>query len=184
MLYFFACDIDCCSYGFIRASCRRGDLYETCYKWLAQYCKFFPPLFVSTDQHKLSGYSSGCDKVLFGFKNIRGFPISYEEWYKISGVLINIDTMDFAMMDRALEEGLQDLELLGDYSMRNAGGFDEYLKNKVFIETDQYAVSGLDLRRASTIVCRSEIQKMTLMKRGFRSNDLRVASSYSRFYSS
>jgi hypothetical protein len=181
MTYFFAQDAEESPYGVARAACKRGDYYETAYKWLSQYCDFFPPLFISTDQSRLSGYNQSTGKVLFGFSNVRGYPVKYDEWMRIVEVLINIDTTDFSIMDRAIIDGLKDMEKVGDIDLSTYPSFEAYLKKAVFVESEQYVVNSLDLRKASVIVCQSEIHKSSLIRKGFPASLIRIASMYSRF---
>jgi hypothetical protein len=184
MLHFFPYDIGDCSHNFINPHCKRGDWYETAYKWLSQYCNFFPPLFLSSNQAKLIGYSHDSEKVLFGFKNANGFPVCYDEWLKISGVLLNVDTNDFYLMRKLLISGLKDLENIGDYTLSKMGCLENYLRKKAFVRIDQIVVNGLDLRKACVIVCHSDIQKSYLIKKGFPAHIIKKTSSYCKFYSS
>ena len=179
-MYFFASDIELIPYGWIRGFCRKGDYYETGFKWLSQYCKFFPPLFVSLDQNKLTGYSHQGDKILFGFKEINGFPIKYDEWMMIVGILINLDTNNFRYIDEKLVEGLKELQASGYINLSGCANLDEFLKKRVFVEKDQFVVNSLDLRKSSVIISLSEIQKSSLIRKGFPANSIKVVSSFSR----
>jgi hypothetical protein len=164
-MYFYASDLDQAPFGWVKGFCERGGYYETAYKWLAQYSNFFPPIFLSSDQSKLSGYSLSCDKILFGFKNITGFPVKYDEWIKIVGILINLDTNNFRLIDERLLEGLSELSKLGEIQFNHSANLDSYLNSKVFVNYDQIVVSSLDLRKSCVIVCFNEIQKSALVRK-------------------
>lgn len=180
-MYFFACDLDKAPYGIVRGSCKRGDFFETAYKWLAQYCQFFPPLFVSTDQSRLSGYLPSSDKIVFGFKSISNiFPVDYNGWVMISGILLNLDTNNFRLIDERLVEGLKELQSDGEVDLSKYHNLDDFLKRNVFVNKEQFAVQSLDLRRAYSILCSNEIQKATLTRKGFQSGQIKIVSSFSR----
>jgi len=182
-MFFFACDLDNIPYGWIRGSCKHGDYFETAYKWLAQYCNFFPPLFLSSDHLKLSGYSIKADKILFSYKTINGgFPVSYDGWMRIVGILLNLDTNNFRLIDERLVEGLKDLQALGEVNLLKYRNLDDFVKSTVFTDSEQFVVQALDLRRASSIVCQSEIQKTALVRKGFQSGQIRIVSSFSRTF--
>jgi len=180
-MHFYAGDLEEISYGWIRGHCKKGSYYETAYKWLAQYCKFFPPIFLSSDQNKLSGYTQTCDKILFGFKNLNGFPVKYDEWVRIVGILINLDTNNFRFIDERLVEGLKELAKIGEICLEPHTNLDSYLKGKVFVEYDQFVVESLDLRRSCVIVCFNEIQKSALVRKGFQSSQIKIVAAFSRF---
>ncbi len=180
MLYYFAQEVDQAPYGFIRGACKRGDHFETPYKWLSQYCNFFPPLFVSSDQRKLSGYSLKSNKVLFGFKSIRGYPVDYDQWINVAGMLINLDTTDFSLMDKTVVDGLHELEQFGDIDLGIYKSYEDYLRRAVFIEKNQFAVPSLDLRKTSVILCNNEVQRSSLIRKGFPSQIVKLASFYSQ----
>jgi len=180
-MYFYACDLENSPCGWIRGICKKGNYYETAFKWLSQYCNFFPPLFVSTEQDKLTGYSIKSDKLLFGFKGINGFPIKYDEWMRLTGILVNLDTNNFRFIDEKLVEGLKELQAAGEIDLSPYANLDDFLKKRVFVESEQFVVSSLDLRKSSIIICHSEIQKSSLIKKGFTPNLIKVVSSFSRF---
>lgn len=181
-MYFSAFDIDDVPHGWIRGKCQRGDMYETAYKWLSQYCDFFPPVWVSDDQNKLTGYSFNSKKALFGFNRLSGFPVKYDPWTTILGILINLDTNNFRLIDERLVEDLNSFdedEVPGWSSSRT---LDDYLRSFVFVNFDQFAVRSLDLRRSDVILCNDEAQRSILGKKGFPSSKIKVSSSYSRFF--
>lgn len=181
-MYFYACDLEETSFGWIRGHCKKGSYYETAYKWLAQYCNFFPPVFLSSDQSKLSGYNNENEKILFGFKSFNGFPIKYDEWIRISGILINLDTNNYRFIDEKLSEGLLELAATGEIEFGPHTNLDQYLRSKVFVNYDQIVVESLDLRRSSVIVCFNEIQKTVLTRKGFSANQIKIVASFSRFF--
>lgn len=179
-MYFFACELDDVIYGFVRASCKQGDLLETAYKWLAQYCNFFPPLWLSSDQGKLTGYSVNCGKILFAFKNINGFPVSYRAWQMLLGTLVNLDTNDYRYIDQRLVEDLDDMKESGDINCSRHGTLDDFLKKNVFVNKDQFVVRSLDLRKSALIICNDEAQRLAISRKGFPSRNIKVTSLYSR----
>lgn len=178
---FYAGEVEEISYGWVRGSCKKGGYYETAYKWLSQYSKFFPPIFLSSDQNKLSGYDNKSNKVLFGFRNLNGFPVKYDEWLRIVGILINLDTNNFRYIDEKLMEGLMELSKTGEIKIEPHVNLDSYLKSKVFVEFDQFVVGSLDLRKSSVIVCYNEIQKTALARKGFPVSQIKVVAGFSRF---
>ncbi len=180
-MYFYACDLELAPYGWVRGTCRKGDYYETAFKWLSQYCNFFPPLFVSREQDKLTCYSIKSDKLLFGFKSINGFPIKYDEWMRLVGVLVNLDTNNFRLIDEKLVEGLKEFQSLGEISLSGYANLDDFLRRRVFVESEQFVVASLDLRKSSIIISHNEIQKNSLVKKGFSPSLIKVVSSFSRF---
>ena len=179
-MYFFACDFDDVVFGWIRGNCQKGEMYETAYKWLAQYCEFFPPLWVSLDEEKLTGYSAKSSKVLFGFKFVNGFPVKYDAWMIFLGILINLDTNNFRYIDERLVEELDIMERDGETRWSHCHNLDNYLKSYVFVNDDQFVVPSLDLRQSQTIVCSDEAQRGNLIRKGFQGSKIKVASVYSR----
>lgn len=180
-MHFYAGNLEEISYGWVRGNCKKGSYYETAYKWLAQYSKFFPPIFLSSDQNKLSGYTQTCDKILFGFKNLNGFHVKYDEWVRVVGILINLDTNNFRLIDERLMEGLMELSKTGEITLDAHATLDSYLKSKVFVEHDQFVVGSLDLRKSSVIVCFNEIQKSALVRKGFPASQIKTVAAFSRF---
>ncbi len=180
MLYFLSYDINDCFFSYIRGRCVLGDFYDTSYKWLSRYCNFFPPIFLSTDKEKLFGCKSD-NKVIVGFKKIDGFPVCFDEWEKISGILANLDTSDFGLMQEYLFGMLKDMESNESSNLFTFDSFKSYLKKKVFIEKDQYAVKGVDFRKSCVIICRNEIDKNFMVKRGFPSHIIKTSFNYGNF---
>ena len=181
-MYFTACDIENVPYGVISGRCSKGDIFETPYKWLSQFCRFFPPIFISHDQEKLAGYSQVGDKILFGFKSLRGFSVSYECWMIVVGILLNLDTDDFTLMDKRLSDGLKNLESEGQLDLSRFNTMDSYLKSELFAKKDQFVIDKLDLRKSNAIICRNETQRVNLTRKGFMFSQIKIASTYSRLY--
>lgn len=179
-MLFFSCDMDDIACGWVHGRCHRGDIYETAYKWLSQYCGFFPPLWISSDQDKLTGYAPRCGKVLFGFNKVRGFPVKYDMWMVLLGTLINLDTDNFRFIDERLVEGLNTLEEQGELTWSDCKTLDRFLKQRVFVDRDQFVVKSLDLRKSQLILCNDEAQRAIVSKKGFPSSRVKVLSTYSR----
>jgi hypothetical protein len=179
-MYYFSCDFDDIPFGLIRAKCRKGDMYETAYKWLAQYCDFFPPLWVSSDRDRLTGYNDKSGRVLFGFNSLNGFPVKYDQWMILLGILVNLDTNNFRYIDEYLVTALRELEDSGEIDLSPHQNLDGYLKSSVFVNEDQFAVQSLDLRQSHIIVCKDEVQRTNLSRRGFPLSIIKVSSVYTR----
>ena len=175
-MYYYASDIEDISYSRVRGKMREGDIYETAYKWLACYIGYYPPLWLSQDYHKLTGYGKGSKKILFGFKNVQGQPVSYDEWMIILGVLINLHTEDFVFASGEVEKELVLLSRRGIVDLSGLRGVPEFMKKYVLVSTaNQIATRSLDLRESTTIICCDQVQKMTLVRRGFSPSSISVA---------
>ena len=119
------------------------------------------------------------DQVLFGFENIKGFPVNMCEWSSLINILINIpEGSSKQEFDKAI------VSSLNYYSQcaKNEGYYDEdescanwdsckdlekYLAQYLFVEVDQVVVPSLNLKAAKKVICRNEKQKKKLRKMGF-----------------
>ena len=174
-MHYYASDIEDISFSRVRGKMREGDIYETAYKWLARYIGYYPPLWLSRDYHKLTGYGKGSKKILFGFNDTEGTGVSYDEWMIILGVLINIRTDDFVYASGEVEKELVVLSRQGSVDLTGLRGVHEFMKKYVLLPTsDQIVVRQLDLRESKTIICCDQVQKTTLVRRGFTPSAISV----------
>ena len=180
-MFFFASEIKNVSYGWVRGKCLKGDLLETSEKWLAQYCGFFPPLWLSSDYNSLFGYSHDSNKVLFGFKKLtKIFPVSYQMWMYVMGILANYDINNQKEMEIEIDRGLWDLKIQGVKELNDYCHLETFLRNKIFIKKDQIITDAIDLRRNSIIICKDESQRYALSKKGFSLGLSKVIPSFLR----
>lgn len=126
------------------------------------------------------------DSILFGFNQVAGFPVESEFWWR--GVLNTALTpLDLPMTPPDVDAGLASYLdwLLADDLVENAGvlgvgahrwshawqqkrpNLTAFLKQKVFIESDQLVVPSLNLKSAQRVFCRNERQKKDLRRMGF-----------------
>jgi len=120
----------------------------------------------------------GNDSVMFGFDNIKGFPVEYSTWCYFLGHLHDNNETDIAKtnkylakkLDQAVEWAIED-DYLKDDDMLKAWDknrdFDSFLNKCLFVEKDQVVVPSLNLKAAKKIICRNEKQKKKLRKMGF-----------------
>lgn len=182
-MYYFARPIEKCRYEKLYAKDEDPALYRSALSWLKKYCGFFPVLWVSNNQNALCGYTPECNHVLFGFSSIHGFPVSYEPWSYILSRLLLLDTTDANFMDGIVEEMFHpDLheevreEWGFTYSWHGCQDFKHFLKRNVFVPSGQFALESLDLRRASTIICREQVHRTVLIRSQYSPKVVKVSS--------
>lgn len=160
--------------------------FANAYRWLAQYCGFFPQVWLSRSRSAITGYSQALqrDQVLFGFETIKGFPVDYDSWCLLLNPLINAASVD--QSNRVVEEAIR--ELVNDpqahehpvaiASRKLGGDTTSILQSVLFVENDQVVVPRLNLKSAKQIVCRNEFQKKTLRRMGFIEDRIIVRRIY------
>lgn len=168
------------------------------YDWLGYYCGYSPQIWLSRSTSRITGFKDGDvvikkqknvigrksiakinnNSVLFGFENIKGFPVEYELWCILLNTLINIDSGSKEKINEILEEKLnlfyewaeQDNDLDEDNFLKDwhkMQNFDLYLKKYLFVEKNQVVVPSLNLKAAKKIICKNEKQKKKLRHMGF-----------------
>ena len=168
-----------------------------CYKWLGNYCGYAPQIWLSRSTSDITGFrvfnalkkrksviskrsetKIRNDSVLFGFENIKGFPVDYDFWCSLLNDLMNIKATNIEEVNKALIKRLDQSVVWAkkeDYFDEDefSKGWDEtrdldvFLKKYLFIEKDQVVVPALNLKSAKKIICRDERQKKKLRKMGF-----------------
>lgn len=130
------------------------------------------------------------NSVLFEFQFLPKkdiFYVSYNLWCMILSSLCNMNVesekIDFdkeirdhlnAVSSEVLES---DLDQEDDYILRwksFEGELDQYLKENLFIESDQIVVPKLDLKKSSCILCKNDNQKRQLEHMGFSSRKIKI----------
>jgi len=199
-MYYHSCPLKYVEYGKIVPYKDDDNWLRPCYEWLGHYCGYSPQVWLSRSNSRLTGFRSSnirkkrkrvdigkrkqkkvhLDSVLFGFENIKGFPVEYSLWSFILHYLINIESKDVKHINKELmkrfdqsvkwakEEGyLEDDERLKAWDKNKNRDFDTFLKENLFVENDQVVVPSLNLKSAKKIICQNEKQKKKLRKMGF-----------------
>jgi hypothetical protein len=169
-----------------------------CYDWLGHHCGYSPQIWLSRSSSFITGYRSSSvmkkrknviskrkqskinkDSVLFGFEDIKGFPVSYEHWCLFINDIMNHES--FQEQNESIKQTLDEIvgyydgeiidirdmeQEISDWLDANRD-LDVYLKKYVFVEKDQVVVPSLNLKSAKKILCRNEKQKKKLRKMGF-----------------
>jgi hypothetical protein len=149
------------------------------YRWLGQYCKFFPQVWLSRSHSSITGFRSlglnertRADGVLFGFESIRGFPLDYDFWCELMIDFINAKSLDEA--NKAVEAHLDwrasDPDLCEEpvsLTWRETRDVRAVLCKHLFVKHDQVVVPNLNLKAAKLVICRNEYQKKVLRRMGF-----------------
>ena len=75
--------------------------FRIAYEWLGRYCGFWPQVWLARSRAWITGFRGDSwslkdrgDQVLFGFENIKGFPVHYGRWCLILNALLNADSAD------------------------------------------------------------------------------------------
>jgi len=148
------------------------------YRWVGNYCGYFPQIWLSRSSSLITGYRNKGNKdcVLFGFDIIKGFPLSYRHWEMVMSAIINED--DFKDQNKSIERMFNGIvqdykddkeEPEGEFSDWVSAGcnLETFLKDYLFKEVDQVVVPSLNLKSAKEIICHNEKQKKKLLKMGF-----------------
>ena len=162
---------------------KADDFLISAYKWLGKHCGFCPQIWLSRSRSSITGYRTRSytvknrkrrflpkhdDIVMFGFENVKGFPIDYEHWEWLINVLCNesknqdkalINYLDEILLD-VIEDAEAGEELNGVLlNWKRSTDLNDFLKRFVFVENDQVVVPSLNLKSAKQIFCRNEKQK-------------------------
>lgn len=161
--------------------------YGKAYKWLSQYCGYFPQIWLSRSSCSyITGFrSSGfgkqkkSDLVLFGFDLIKGFPVKYDPWCRLLTTLMN--SKDLADANDCVKGYLESLEEdppeYDDPFMDTWIKFhdvDKVLNSQLFILQDQVVVPALNLKSAKEIIVENERKKKILRKMGFIEDRIKI----------
>jgi len=171
------------------------DFFILAYKWLGNYCGYFPQVWLARSHLHLTGYKSNCilkkrqfvqqkrsytknkmDSVLFGFDIIKGFPVSFRYWELILMFLSGEGTLEqknerlIQEVNEIVRDCKKDNSLIDEEMIawdKCNGDLETFLKKYVFVEVDQVVVPSLNLKAAKQIICRNEKQKKKLRRMGF-----------------
>lgn len=171
------------TYGKVTPQKTEDEHFSRAYRWLGQYCGFAPQIWLSRSTSNITGFNTrpDLDLILFGFENIKGFPIDYTFWCEILNPLINSPSVDYA--NEALKSEFENWASSyedGDESDRvnevwqKTRDVDEVLQQCLFLENDQVVVPSLNLKTAKVIFCRTDRQKKVLRKMGFIEDRIKV----------
>jgi len=195
-MYYHSDALKYIKYGKILPYRDDSDWLSVAYKWLGFYCGYYPQVWLSRSQSSLTGFRcSGTikkskrsasrrsqikmhrDVALFGFENIKGFPVDYDIWSSLLNGLINEDfDSNKEQLDKAVSEYLdrhKKWAIEGEYIDEASdlkdwcGDLDAYLNKHLFVEKNQVVVPSLNLKSAKKIICRNDKQKKTLRRMGF-----------------
>lgn len=153
--------------------------FARAYRWLGQYCGFFPQVWLSRSRSGITGFRSPrlkkqvpSDGVLFGFESIQGFPVAYDFWCELLGTLMNSEDLDRA--NKAVQDYLDSLASDPDLgaepvslTWRKDRDIRDVFSKHLFVKHDQVVVPNLNLKAAKVIICRNETQKRALRRMGF-----------------
>ena len=154
-------------YGKIKGFEEKGDDFLPAYKWLEQYCGYFPQVWLSRSSSSITGMKNDSNKILFGFDYIKGFPVDYGQWSFILPFLLG-QKGSKKILEKKVKNAYFEIakELKADYKEFD-GGYENWRDNYLFAETNQIVVPILNLKAAKKIICRNEMQKKELKKIGF-----------------
>lgn len=164
-------------YGKVSGFVEEDDLLIPAYKWLSNYCKFFPQIWLSRSSSSITGIRFGKDRVLFGFDYIKGFSINYSEWENVLFVLLNgkYESGDLESLVREnfrrinIEDDMENLEEKD--RIFPSRSYKDWRDNYLFVENDQVVVPKLNLKSAKEIICTNEKQNRKL---GFIEDRIRI----------
>lgn len=174
--------------------------FANAYRWLGKYCGFFPQVWLARSRSSLTAYRRQCGKygfgrdhktVMFGFDNVRGFPVEFGNWHAVLNVAINLPEGTGAeQVDTVFHRNFQTpcseeecIEFYGEdrrcwpEELRDrckGMTVDDWLQKHLFRTEDQVVVPALNLKAAKKIFCRDERQKKALRKMGFIEDRIRI----------
>jgi hypothetical protein len=155
--------------------------FALAYRWLGQYCRFYPQVWLSRSQSRITGFRRvgfrkrwSVDGVLFSFESIQGFPANYDFWCELLGTLMNSKSLDHAneriqehLADRSMDHDSELYEEPISITWRKTGNVRSVLSEHLFVKHDQVVVPQLNLKAAKVIICKDERQKKALRQMGF-----------------
>lgn len=154
------------------------------YKWLGKHCGYCPQIWLSRSCSSITGFRGAMwerrwfkknrqNGVLFGFENIKGFPVDYGIWEYILGLLFDEpsdnDIVEYlnTNLDEAIKHGYLDEDGVSKKWNDCDQDFEKFLHKYLFVEVDQVVLPSLNLKAAKKVICRNEKQKKKLLKMGF-----------------
>ena len=169
-------------YGKVDAFVERDDWLIPTYKWLSQYCGFFPQIWLSRSSNRFTGNRFRSQGILFGFDYIKGFSVDYNQWERVLMGLIDhskgkdITGLEKQMRDYFMKSNMEDDKegLEGKDRLFPVADYEEWRDNYLFVENDQVVTTRLNLKSTKKIICRNEREKKVLRKMGFINNRIRI----------
>lgn len=171
-------------YGKIYGNPDPDGCFSECYRWLSNYCGYFPQVWLSRSHSRITGIRSCRDQVLFGFDVIRGFPLNYDWWcYMLSPIMKAV----YGGLDPIRDIGAINEILFGEVKRvyrswpdefsgdpHDSETVDDWLEKHVFVKHDQVVVPSLNLKAAKEVFCGSEKEKKKLRKLGFIEDRIKI----------
>lgn len=160
------------------------EFFSRAYDWLGHHCGYSPQVWLSRSLSCITGFRRNAkNNILFGFENIKGFPLRYSPWEFI--MMAACKFKEFEKQNKEIcrynDDIIRDLmeykeELDDDLKawMKCERNLDRYLKEHVFVLEDQVVVPSLNLKSAKKIICRNEKQKKALRKMGFIEDRIKI----------
>ncbi len=185
-MFYHARELKHVVYGKVKAFVEPDDFLIPAYKWLSNYCKFYPQIWLSRSTSSITGIKRLKNKILFGFDYIKGFSLDYSQW----------ETALFELADKDEKKDLEDIlknyfinqnkeddqeNLKGKDRIFPTKNYEKWKKSYLFIENDQIVVPTLNLKSAKKIICRDEKQKKALRKLGFIEDRIQIQNLPTRF---
>ncbi len=159
------------------------DIMKPAYIWISKYCKYFPQIWLSRSNSKITGFRNKLtnkkyrnlsrqknpNNVLFGFEFIKGFPVDYSVWEFILNPLINNQSIAsyFNSIIQYYKEDKASIDCEITKKWIKTNSEEEFLKKYLFVENDQVVVPSLNLKSAKKIICRNEKVFKKLNQMGF-----------------
>jgi hypothetical protein len=172
------------TYGKVHPQKTEDEEFARAYRWLGQYCGYAPQIWLSRSTSCITGFNRrpDLDLILFGFENIKGFPIDYNFWCELLNLFFNVPSVEYAneALNLYFEDRASTYEECGDSDRvhevwKKTQNVDEMLRQCLFCENDQVVVPSLNLKAAKVIFCRTDRQKKELWKMGFIEDRIKVS---------
>jgi hypothetical protein len=184
-MYYHSRDLKYVKYDKVGAYVTDDNWLIPSYKWLGNYCGFFPQIWLSRSSSYITGKRFDKNQILLGFEYIKGFPLDYDQWHNVlDGVSCGNcleETDDFEVLEKRMIDYFKksnewdDKEKLEGndrgFPVRN---YEDWRDNYLFVENDQVVVPRLNLKVAKEIICRNEKQKKSLRKMGFIEDRIKI----------
>jgi hypothetical protein len=184
-------------------SYKKENWLVPCYKWLGEYCGFYPQVWLARGQQAITGMKMNTKRskegpnIVFGFEHIKGFGIDYALWHNIMNILTGPDSQDI-VFDAEAKESVKDTLAkrlkweathgvteeywtetdLANYPAiswwKENDDIDEWMEKFLFAENDQVVVPRLNLKSAKKVFCENEKIKKKLRKMGFIEDRIQI----------
>lgn len=171
-MYYHATSMKYIKYGKIVGNPNPDHEFGYTYRWLSNYCGYFPQLWLSRSKSVITGYKNEKDSVLFCFDVIKGFPVEYDLWCQLLGLLWKCQLKEYDPV-----KDVKKVNVLLNFALHPSGlsiEFEDWLKDNLFVKKDQVVVPSLNLKAAKEICCRNEKQKKKLRKMGFIEDRIKI----------